>query len=414
MTSKLSGVARQITGKNVKFLKPAWEQTEMLELSTFLSDPWAYETELSSNKNIFSEGCYEVLTDSGRSAIQLALDSMGFSKGSEVIIPSFACTGVIQPIVNLGLIPVFADVDHQHNISEQSAADCLTSETRAIIVPALGGLAVSGRASIRKFALERNIVFIDDLAQSTHLANKYISEWSTSREIIVFSTGVGKPLFGTSGGGLICSKEMEERIELLRIPHQPVSEIRSRVEQFNKKYLQHSALSEVINLVQSRTSVKSWSGRFNDISPDANSIRSISKFDETIARMQFDHLEEHSLQQQKNADRWFNLFDSFGLSDKLIFVPKEDNLLNKYWVKGASLDTSSIVALRSALWRQGIETENLYRPLHMRSEFKHFSRGSLPMTEQLTGSVFSLPVRANLNLLDWERIEMAFEGILNR
>jgi CRISPR/Cas system-associated protein endoribonuclease Cas2 len=207
---------------------------------------------------------------------------------------------------------------------------------------------------------------------------------------------------------------MEERIELLRIPHQPVSEIRSRVEQFNKKYLQHSALSEVINLVQSRTSVKSWSGRFNGISPDANSIRSISKFDETIARMQFDHLEEHSLQQQKNADRWFNLFDSFGLSDKLIFVPKEDNLLNKYWVKGASLDTSSIVALRSALWRQGIETENLYTPLHMRSEFKHFSRGSLPMTEQLTGSVFSLPVRANLNLLDWERIEMAFEGILNR
>ena len=34
------------------------------------------------------------------------------------------------------------------------------------------------------------------------------------------------------------------------------------------------------------------------------------------------------------------------------------------------------------------------------------------MTEQLVNSVFSLPVRANLELQDWKRIEKAIKAIL--
>lgn len=414
MTNKLNGVARHIAGRNVKFLKPFWGQSEITELNTFLSDPWEYESQVESSKNFFSQSSYEMFTDSGRSAIQLALELMRLPKGSEVIIPSFACTGVIQPIINLGLIPVFADVDEQLNISDRSVSACLTPETRAIIVPAIGGLEVNGRDSIRALALGRDIAFIDDLAQSTHLVDRYVNGWSSSREIIVFSTGVGKPLFATSGGGLLCSRDLEEDIELMEIPSQPISETHARVEQFGKQYLRHSVFPEVTTLLQSQIFAKRRPERPSDVSPNRNLIRKISQVDKNVARIQFDGLDEQATKQLANANHWFDLFNSFGMSEKLTFAPRKHNLLNKYWVKSRRLNVESIARLRSALWSQGIQTENLYLPLHLRSEFRHFSRGSLSMTEQLVNSVFSLPVRANLELEDWKRIEKAIKAILTK
>lgn len=411
MSNKMQGASRQIAGKNVKFLKPSWGQRELQEVNAFLTDPWVYENQVENSVNFFSQNSFEIFTDSGRSAIQLALELMKFPKGSEVIIPSFACTGVIQPIINLGLIPVFADVDEQLNISYRSVAASITSETRAVIVPAIGGLEVGGRDSIRALALGRGIVFIDDLAQSTHLVDRYVHGLSSSREIIVFSTGVGKPLFATSGGGLLCSRNLEEDIELMKIPSQPITEIRNRVEQFDKLYLRNSIFSELITLLQSRAFTKRGAGRWSGISQNKNLIRRISQIDKNIARIQFERLDEQASYQLVNADHWFDLFKRFGISDKLTFAPRSNNLLNKYWIKSTRLNVESIARLRSTLWSQGIETENLYMPLHLRSEFRHFSRGDLPMTEQLNNSVFSLPVRANLDLVDWKRIEKAFKAI---
>jgi hypothetical protein len=64
--------------------------------------------------------------------------------------------------------------------------------------------------------------------------------------------------------------------------------------------LQYSVPYENENHIRSRTSAKSWLRRSNDVSLNRNSMRGISWFDEKIARIQLDRLEEHSLQQQKN------------------------------------------------------------------------------------------------------------------
>jgi hypothetical protein len=59
--------------------------------------------------------------------------------------------------------------------------------------------------------------------------------------------------------------------------------------------------------MRSQTSVKSWPRISKEVSLNGNSISSISRFEEKIARIQMDRPEEHASQQKKNAVRWFNL-----------------------------------------------------------------------------------------------------------
>jgi dTDP-4-amino-4,6-dideoxygalactose transaminase len=94
-------------------------------------------------------------------------------------------------------------------------------------------------------------------------------------------------------------------------------------------------------------------------------------------------------------------------------APLSDNSFSKFWVDCTSRGPAFAAQMRSTLWRQGVETESLYRPLHLRPEFRECRTVPLPNTEALAPVVFSLPVRADLDPGDWRRIERAVHGLLS-
>src|ERR1700694_4573953 len=54
-------------------------------------------------------------TNLGRSAIELAFRTAKIGPGDEVIIPSFSCLGLLQPILKINAVPVLADVGLDYN-----------------------------------------------------------------------------------------------------------------------------------------------------------------------------------------------------------------------------------------------------------------------------------------------------------
>lgn len=86
-----------------------------------------------------------VATNSGSSALILALRTVGVVPGDEVILPSYTCIAVMNAVVQCGCVPRLADnsVDvlaMDYNMSASAVRDKLSPRTAAVIVPHMFGV----------------------------------------------------------------------------------------------------------------------------------------------------------------------------------------------------------------------------------------------------------------------------------
>lgn len=406
MIGRIDGLIRHLIRENVKYLDPVWSYSELEELKCFLEDPEIYESELLKD-SLFGPEENATFTNSGRTAIQLALRANKFPHGSEVIIPSFACTGVIEPILRESLTPVYADIDQSLNMSFESFKRNVGAATRALVLPSIGGVPVHDRLEILDFAHSRDIFIIEDLAQSTGLFPGYFVKTYPKPQATVLSIGVGKPLFGTGGGVLIPNSLLNERIQGLAISKEPNEVVLARVEKFVSTFLERNFRKEVMQIFHTAWSKFAHIETRRDFSADTGNIYSASNIDRKLAEIQFGRLLKNTEIQQANAHIWRDLFQKHGLLDGYSFPPFDSNTFSKFWANGSRLGRNSVNRFRRELWRNGVETESLYTPLHHRASFARFQTNELPLTDEINGHVFSLPVRANLTEADWERIRRA-------
>ena len=105
---------------------------------------------------------YAVAVSSGFASILLSLKALRISDGDEVIIPSYTCPALLNPIRLLGAIPVLADVEeNSFNIAFDNVAHLLSKKTKAIIIPHTFGFP----ANIDSIK-ELGIPVIEDCAQA--------------------------------------------------------------------------------------------------------------------------------------------------------------------------------------------------------------------------------------------------------
>jgi CDP-6-deoxy-D-xylo-4-hexulose-3-dehydrase len=83
---------------------------------------------------------YGVFVNSGSSACLLALAVLKLPKGSKVITPACTFSTTLAPIIQLGLIPVFVDVDLTAYVpSVEDTINAVTDDVKAIMIPNLIG-----------------------------------------------------------------------------------------------------------------------------------------------------------------------------------------------------------------------------------------------------------------------------------
>src|SRR3990167_7653033 len=78
---------------------------------------------------------YGVMVNSGSSANFLAIELLNFPVGSEIITPLLTFSTTIAPLVQHGLIPVFADVlPEKYIINVDQVESLISSKTKAIMI----------------------------------------------------------------------------------------------------------------------------------------------------------------------------------------------------------------------------------------------------------------------------------------
>lgn len=105
---------------------------------------------------------YGLFVNSGSSANLLALETLRFPKGSEVITPACNFNTTVSPLVRLDLIPVFVDIrEGMYTLDPDALPKALSKKTVAIIAPHLIGNFID-LPRVRSFAKKNNLILVED------------------------------------------------------------------------------------------------------------------------------------------------------------------------------------------------------------------------------------------------------------
>jgi perosamine synthetase len=138
---------------------------------------------------------HAVAVSSGTAALHLALISLGIGHGSEVIIPSYVCTALLNAVHYVRATPVLVDIDpYTYNISAEQVEKAISKKTGAIVVPHMFGLPADMDA-----ILTLGVPVIEDCAQSAGARFRGQYTGSLGR-ISIFSLYATKMLCAGEGG----------------------------------------------------------------------------------------------------------------------------------------------------------------------------------------------------------------------
>src|ERR1039458_4697289 len=116
---------RRLSGRYVPYLQPYWDAEDFSAVSAWLKSGTIEDVRgnlVDGLKSRFPQSVEIVLTDSGKSALYVALKMLGLESGDEVIVPSYCCASIIASVLRAECAPVLADSDEHFNISYESVA----------------------------------------------------------------------------------------------------------------------------------------------------------------------------------------------------------------------------------------------------------------------------------------------------
>jgi len=118
--------------------RPSLGDEELAAVKTVFDSGWlglgANVLEFENSLKQFLHAKHVVCTNTGTTALHLALDVLGIGKGDEVIVPSFTFVATIQAITSTGAKPVFCDIHEDDlNMDVSHASKKITRKTKAIL-----------------------------------------------------------------------------------------------------------------------------------------------------------------------------------------------------------------------------------------------------------------------------------------
>ena len=135
-----------------------------------------------------------------RTAIFYSLKYKNLSKGSEVIMPPISIKGILDVVLELGLVPIFVDIDPKNLCFEESSLKKkINKNTKAIIITYLYGI-VPNLEKIIKISKKNNLFIIEDFSHNLYSQYKN-KKVGTFGNVGVYSSSSIKTL-DTFGGGL--------------------------------------------------------------------------------------------------------------------------------------------------------------------------------------------------------------------
>lgn len=150
----------------------------------------------------FNEIRFCTPTASGTTALTIALQALGVGRGDEVIVPGQTWVACASAVVNIGAVPVLADIDAATlAISPQRVAESISDRTAAILIVHPFN-SIADLDAFTSLSRRTGIPLIEDCAQA-HGARWRESRVGTFGDIGCFSMQQSKLLTAGEGGAAI-------------------------------------------------------------------------------------------------------------------------------------------------------------------------------------------------------------------
>lgn len=159
---------------------------------------------------------YALAVNNGTAAIHSALYACGIKNGDEIITTPFTFVATANPILMMGAIPVFVDIDEKtFNIDHNKIEAAITKKTKAIIAVNLYGQPAEYE-KINKIAKKYKLLVIEDAAQS--IGAEYKGKMSGNlADIGCFSFYATKNIMSGEGGMITTNNKLfYERARMFR------------------------------------------------------------------------------------------------------------------------------------------------------------------------------------------------------
>lgn len=154
---------------------------------------------------------------SATDALHFTLLAHNIGPGDEVLVTDFSWISSSACASMVGATPVFCDIDlDSYHISLDSIKRMYSDKVKAIIYPHLFGN-MSDTTELQQFCKDRNILFIEDAAQSLGSSLHGVRA-GTIGDCSVYSFNSNKVIAGIKGGGVVLTddEEIARRVKVIR------------------------------------------------------------------------------------------------------------------------------------------------------------------------------------------------------
>ena len=308
---------------------------------------------------------------------------LGVGSGDEVICQSFTFCASANPIVYLGAKPIFVDSEEDTwNLSPELLEDAILSrialgkKPKAIIVVHLFGMPAK-MSEIMEISEKYRIPVLEDAAEAVGSSFEG-KACGTFGKVGIYSFN-GNKIITTGGGGAIISDDaaLIEKAKYL-----------STQAREDLPFYQHLEIG--------------YNYMMNNMAA-------------AVGVAQLEKLEGWVGKRRLINERYRILFEDFpGIS----FQSESDESISNFWLSAILIDESlsgfSNDRLRISLFKNGIESRFLWKPLHMQPVYKHVPFYGGNVAESLFHKGLCLPSSVNLSLEDQKRIAGIIEKELSK
>ncbi|MGY5351663.1 aminotransferase class V-fold PLP-dependent enzyme [Wenyingzhuangia sp. IMCC45533] len=312
---------------------------------------------------------YVLALNSATAAIHLGLQVLGISKGDKVLCANFSFIASVNPITYLGAIPVLVDSESTtHNMCPVLLEKAITNEIKngekpkAMVL--VHGYGIPAKIDeILAITKKYNILVLEDAASA--LGARYRNQCcGTFGDLGVFSFN-GNKIVTTSGGGVLISNR-EEYIKKARYLATQAKE--------NGTDNQHHQIGYNYRL--------------------SNVLAAIG-----VAQMEL--LNDFISLRKRN----YEFYKKNLSNDDISFLGAETVAESNYWLTSVIFKTNNIKEkVREALKEEGIESRNLWKPIHQQVAYQNTVVYTNGISEDLFGRGLSLPSGSSLSLHDLDKI----------
>ncbi|EFQ24232.1 DegT/DnrJ/EryC1/StrS aminotransferase [Aminomonas paucivorans DSM 12260] len=297
-------------------------------------------------------GCARAVSvQSGTAALHVALMVSGVGPGDEVICPALTFVATANPILYVGAVPVFVDVDPETwTLDPRGVERAITPRTKAVLPVHLYGVPCA-MDELGELARRHGLTVIEDATES--LGATYQGRMTgTFGHLGCFSFN-GNKVLTTGGGGMIVTDddELGGRIKHL------VNQARDP-----QKGFWHTGLG--------------WNYRMTNL-------------EAALGLAQLQRLPGFLEKKRDFVGAYREILDDL---PQVRFQQAPEGSLPSWWLPSVTLEgTASVSSAQEALRERGVPTRRVFQPLPALPQFAPFAKGTYPVAEHLFARGLNLP-----------------------